>query len=374
VVPDATSLTLDPPPSGITGGENVTFAGMLTAGSGRPVKGEPIEIFADDALIGENVVTDEAGRYNTLLTVPLSMTPGHHDVYAVYAPDAGMSLTGSRSEVYTVDIGPAKPEITLTGMPLVAFRGDTVNLNGTVTLPRGPGIEGLTLTVSAPGMTSRQVVTGHGGTFGLSFTIDMPSGIRPVTIANEPGSLLLSASSEAGSICVLPVDLATGAVIVAIVLLAIGLVLSLTAIARRLPSRALRQGHETLPVPLPAPPQESSGLPSPPSFEDEIARIEACVVSGADPDEIISEIYRSSRRIAGAHGFALPDSATHREFFKGLAMREPSLMVPAATIARHYESAAFGQELPDERAIGSSLDSLREIISRLSGRHAGGGV
>lgn len=291
VLQSGTAMTLDPPPASIPGGENITFSGTLTGNSRRPVNGKGIEIFADDVLIGQNVPLDETGRYNVTLAIPVSLSPGRHDIYAVYAPEAGMSLTGSQSNRYIVDVRPAEPEITVTGMPLIAFQGDRVNL--------------LTCTV-----------------------------------------------------------------IVAVVLLVIGLVLALATRVKRALSRANRSRQKPLPESQEAPVSQPSLI----LFEDEIARIEAIVTKVTDRREVISEIYRASRRIAGTHGFAVHDSATHREFFRSLTVKEPSLITPAGTITRNYESAVYGHVSPDEQDLVNSLNSLREIDGRMSDTKTGGGA
>ena len=83
------------------------------------------------------------------------------------------------------------------------------------------------------------------------------------------------------------------------------------------------------------------------------------------------EIYLAARRIAGAHGFAVAESATHREFYKKLVAQEPRLNVSAGTITRHYEAAVFGHKPLGEKDIVGSLYSLKEINTLVAGGPAG---
>ncbi len=76
--------------------------------------------------------------------------------------------------------------------------------------------------------------------------------------------------------------------------------------------------------------------------------------------------------MAESHGFAVPESATHREFYRMIVAREPRLHMPAGTITRHYETAVFGNRLLSDMDIVSSLYSLKEISALFAGESGGG--
>ena len=231
-------------------------------------------------------------------------------------------------------------------------------------------------------------MTGENGTFQFTYKVDMSAGSQAITVDIDPYSLLRPASAEAGSMYVLPFDLLTGLAIVVIVLLVAGLTIGRItradrALARRLArllSRARRPGETSLPkptlkvTPLPEPPAGRGIRPGPTRFEDEVTRINTIIDGGADYREVIAEIYLAARRITGAHGFAIAESATHREFYRKLIAKEPRLNVSAGTITRHYESAVFGHKPLSEKDIVGSLYSLKEINTLVAGEPAGGGA
>jgi hypothetical protein len=385
VLREGTLLTLEQPPSFVDGGQNIIFAGTIISSSGRPVNGVEIGIYDDSGLIVSGT-TDDRGYFRATKHVSFGDAAGMRRIYAAYRPEAGLSLEGSQSDGYDVTYRPVTPEIAVSGVPQYAFRGDIVTLSGRVTAPDGTGIEGLALTARAPNATLGRLVTGDNGTFRLEYKIDLAAGSQAITVDCDRDNLLGPASADAGSMYVLPFDLLTSLAIVAIVLLVVGLTIGRItradrALGRRLArllSRDRRPGKATLPKPtlkVTPPPEPPAGWgirPEPTRFEDEVTRINTIIAGGADYREVIAEIYLAARRITGARGFVIAESATHREFYRKLVAREPRLNVSAGTITRHYESAVFGHKPLSEKDIVGSLYSLKEINTLMTGEPAGG--
>jgi hypothetical protein len=384
VLQEGTLLTLQPPPSAVDGGKSVAFTGTIVSASGRAVGGADIGIYDESGLIANNT-TDDYGYFRATKRVNFSDAAGVHHVYAAYRPEAGLALEGSQSDGYDVTFLPVTPAISVSGVPLVAFQGDVINLTGRAAAPDGTGIEGIWLTALAPNATLGQALTGENGTFQLAYRVNMSAGSRAITVGNDPGSLLGLASVDAGVMYVLPFDLPGCLAIVVIVLLVAGLTIGRItradrALRRRLARLLAGRPEATLPkptlkvTPVPGPLAEWGIRPGPTRFEDEAVRIEAIIAGSADYREVITEIYLAARRITGTRGFDIPESATHREFYRKLIVQEPGLNVYAGTITRHYEAAVFGDKSLSEKDIVGSLYSLKEINAFAAGEPAGGGT
>ncbi|OPY26720.1 MAG: hypothetical protein A4E28_02346 [Methanocella sp. PtaU1.Bin125] len=361
---ESTSLTLDAPPSALYGGQSATFSGALTGAHGQPVWHEEVAIYADDTLLGYNS-TDEAGRYSIRLSVPYDLSPGYHRVYAKYGPGDGMALIGSSSGQYDVEFRSVRPDIETSGLPLLVFQGDTLNYTLRLTASGQP-VSGRMLTASFSGAAIGNGMTDANGSVNIAYYIGGIAGLKTLSVSSEASGLLEAAAADA-LVPVMPLGLPASLAVVFILLLVAGLAFAvLTRADRR--ARWLIGGKKkplpkpTLKVPPPSGQPEAQAGPSPVSrFEDEVARAEALIAEGSDPVAVISGIYAAARRMARGHGIALPDSATHREFFKTLTAREPSLTTAAGTITKYYEAAVFGRVPVSEREIASSLDSLRTI-------------
>ncbi|HUL62511.1 MAG TPA: DUF4129 domain-containing protein, partial [Methanocella sp.] len=172
------------------------------------------------------------------------------------------------------------------------------------------------------------------------------------------------------TVLIMPFDLPTALALAGIVLL---------AVAGLVAARVIRARRTTRKTPLPKPTLVLAPLPAQPAaappvtrFENEVARIDGIIAGGAGRREVLAEIYRAARRIAGRSGLAVPDSATHREFLQGLAAREPSLAAPAGTITKNYEAATFSRRPPGEQDVADSLSGLKAIDARMSGDDRGG--
>jgi hypothetical protein len=228
------------------------------------------------------------------------------------------------------------------------------------------------------GQTLGQGMTDDKGYFLLRGRVNGSAGLQSITINSTGNGLLAAADISAGALLVSPFDRATSLAIVVIVLAVAGLAVARATNARRRLEKMFRARRKPLPEPAisvtpgPVKPQAPVAPPAPARFEDEFARISAIVAGRADHQEVILEIYQAARRLAASHGFTVPESATHREFYRMIVAREPRLHVPAGTITRHYETAVFGYRLLGDTDIVSSLYSLKEINALFAGESGGG--
>jgi hypothetical protein len=382
VLPEGTTVILAQPPSFAEGGKNIIFAGAIISSSGRPVSDVEIGIYDDSGLIASGT-TDGLGYFNATKHVSFGDAAGMHRIYAAYRPEAGLSLKGSQSDVYNVTYLPVTPGFADSGMPLFTFHGDILNLSGRVTAPDGTGIEGIWLTAGGPNATTGRMMTDEYGEFWFTYNISMPAGPQAIAVDIGSDSLLNPVSVDAWRTYVLPFDRMTGLAIAAIVLLVA--VLAIGRTLRRDPALVRRLARLLSPKATPPKPTLKatplSGLSDgrdirsgSTQFEDEITRINAILAGGADYREVIAEIYLAARRIAGAGGLVIAESATHREFYRKLVATEPRLNVSAGTITKHYEAAVFGHKPLSEKEIVGSLYSLKEINALIAGGPAEDGV
>ncbi len=203
---EATSLTLSLLPPVLRGGEEADSDGVLESDAGKPVAGENVGIYVNDLCVGGNQ-TDAFGRYDVHWSVLCDLSPGTYPVYAAYRPDGDLSLTGSQSSGYTVTFEEASPTIRVSGIPLIAFQGDTLDLLVNVTA-MGTPVNESRLTVNMSGQTLGQGMTDDSGSFSLRGRVNGSAGLQSITINSTGNGLLAAADISAGALLVSPFDLA----------------------------------------------------------------------------------------------------------------------------------------------------------------------
>ncbi|HEY3274475.1 MAG TPA: carboxypeptidase-like regulatory domain-containing protein [Methanocella sp.] len=376
VIRETTSLSLDKAPSVLRGGDNAYFSGTLLSASGRPVEGEEVSIYAGTVRLGGGN-TDARGRYNLSIAIPCNLTAGTYQAYAAYSPPDGMCLSGTQSNPYAIIFTTAPPAITVYGLPLVLFQGDKLDLLVNVTA-NGLPVDGCGLIVNLSAMALGSGRTDYTGNLYLINTIDGSAGLQSVKVCSAASGLLEATTVDTRMVLVMPFDMMTSLAVIGVILVVIGLVLARVTRASRLLARLLPARKTPLPRPTlkVTPLPETSRKQQPPvsRFEDEITRINGIIAGGAGRREIITEIYLAARRITANGGIAIPESATHREFFKSLTAKEPSLVTSAGTITKNYESAVFGRIQLKEQDIVNSLYNLKEINAHMLGEGKGEGA
>ena len=368
VLQDGTRLTMGSPVGSYSGGEAATFQGTLYTNGGSPVSGATIGVYADNALIGRGT-TDGQGYYGFTTAVPYGLSAGSHMVYAAYAPGDAEVLTGSRSEEYSADFLRSMPTITVNGMPLILFSGDTLNISGAVMTHSEP-MGSRTLLVNMSGVTVGEADIDADGGYQFSHNITYGPGIYTLTISSPEDGLLETTELNAGTIFIMPFDAITSTIVAAaaVVLIAIG---ALYASRNSRIWRRKTAEKKQLPGPrvTPMPEYQPENVPAPAvsSFETEIEQINSFIEKGGDRSDVISNIYLAARRLADSHGTHVAGSATHREFFEAMTASQPSLHTPLSLITNNYEIAVFGHEQLSDQDIINSIYRLKEYDASLTG-------
>ncbi len=261
----------------------------------------------------------------------------------------GTALTGSQSSGYTVTFEEASPTIRVSGIPLIAFQGDTLDLLVNVTA-MGTPVNESRLTVNMSGQALGQGMTDDSGSFSLRGRVNGSAGLQSITINSTGNGLLAAADISAGALLVSPFDLATSLAIVVIVLAVAGLAVARATNARRRLEKMFRARRKPLPEPAisvaPGPATLSGPIapPAPARFEDEFARISAIVAGRADHQESSWRFTR--RRGAWRNPAASPSPNRPRTGSSTgvIVAREPRLHTPAGTITRHYRDGRVRQQ------------------------------
>ncbi len=369
IAPGLSLITLDPAEPVYHGGESAVFRGTLVTGTGRPVTGANVSIFAGDVPVGV-CVTDASGQYSLVATIPYDIVPGSHDIYAAFDPGEGRALTGSHSGTYPALFEPAVPQITVRGIPPVAFPGDELSLTGVVMSGNGSPVGGRQVSVRVPGTDAITAVTDAYGNYQIAGKISGSPGVYSLSASVQDGGLLSGDEQVAGTVLVMPFDRAGMAVIAIAVTLLVGPgLLKVAGKGRRGRRRAMPSSRTEAPlthVPEPEVP-EPEKRPAAFSIEGELRKIEPAATGEGDRREAMMSIYRVAWLMLRDRYPSLPQSATHRELCRIISGEQPSLSPSFGTITGYYEDAVFGHLPLTREEIISSLRSLNEIRGQLYG-------
>jgi hypothetical protein len=356
IAPGTSLLTLDPPQPAYFGGERATFNGSLASGTGRPVAGADVGVFAGEVLLGRGR-TDAGGLYSIDTAVPFDMSPGQHEVRASFDPGEGRALAGSSSQVHVARFEPAVPRVTVSGLPSVAFPGDELDLQGTVLTIDGTPLDGRQVSLVISGNTAGAATTDARGGYRLTRRIEGGPGVYRISVGLQGEGLLMGADRHAGTLLIMPMDRAATVAAAIAAVLAAGL--AYLAAMRGKRARAPMPRPAALPGPVKRP--AASGL------EDALGKVGTALSGGGDRREAVMSIYQAARTMLRERDPALPASATHRELYHILSARLPPLATPLSIITNRYERAAFGHLQPTDEDVASSLWGLGEIRELLYG-------
>ncbi|WP_424358788.1 hypothetical protein [Methanocella sp. MCL-LM] len=368
-----TLLTFSALNSRYYGGDIIETYGYLTTDGGLPVRNVSIGIFSDDRHLA-SCYTDEAGYYAASVPIPYNISQGSHDLYAAYSQENG-SLYPSESDRITASFDSSTPEILLNSTPLILFAGDTLDLNGTVTILDQRPVPGQRLNVTRSDIPFGEVITDANGSFVFSQRIgyNESPGLFTVSLVTDDDGLITKTTTSAGTVLIIPAD--KGSIALLFVLVAgvsFILVLVATSIDRKILSfiqRRIKQFTEVEPVVLV---ENKDGViadkfrPSVEVFnlDAEIAWLKESIASN-DYREAVTRIYMASRQIFIARGNRLPSSATHREFHDLFIQKYSLLSKPISLIINKYESIRFARQNVDTKDLAESIDKLQEIYESL---------
>jgi hypothetical protein len=372
---DSTRLTLNPPESSYSGGSTDLLNGTLATGSGRPVSGANIGIYANGSLIGRGN-TDRNGTYGIALTVPYDLPRGNYSLYAAYRPGEGRALAGAEGPVYPAVLEPGAPAISIRGSPALIFPGDRLAVDGLLTVDGVP-LSDRAVNLTMSGEVLATAVTDAYGRFRLSSEAALSPGVYTLSVRSAEDRLIAASEQATWPFVAMPFDLRASLIIGALILTGILAVAKIRGVDRIIFRRKPREealapdlvsssgmGEAALREEAALP--EESLLPSM-SFEEEIASIDRFIASGGKARDSITNIYMAVRNVALRHGLRIDRSDTHRDLARKMSDRDPSLDASLNTILFYYENAVFGHYLPGRQDIINSLYCLQEIQAAMAG-------
>ncbi|CAJ36750.1 DUF4129 domain-containing protein [Methanocella arvoryzae] len=370
IIPVGTSLSLSSSGTQFTGGDAATFSGILRADNGRPVSDADVAVYAGDRRLG-TARTGNDGGYRLTVAIPYDLQPGDTRVMAEYASSGG-ALAGVKSNVVDVTFVQSPPVISVSSPASIVFAGDVVEVNGSVKLADGRPVSGQPLLVSLADRGIGSPITGLNGSFSFSRGItgnDSP-GMQPLIVSTTGDGLISKSTVQAGQVLIVPYDKAS---LLALALLSLAIVLlviaRLTGFDRRimggLRNLLARRTEEAAPISPQVPPAEAVPEVAPFVIEDEIASLSKAAASG-DMARAVTGIYMLSRHIANLRGIAVPDSATHLEFYGIVIGRQPALQASLKPIIDLYEAEAFGRRVISGRDAEAAMACLRDFHLKLA--------
>ena len=320
-------------PGFITPGSVASVSGSLTAGNGVPAADAVISLHADDAFLG-NYTTGDDGSYSGMLPVPNNMSPGMHTLYAVFDPGMGRALAPANSTPLSVIFQAGEPRLSMSGVPMVAFRNDTICLNGTLRADSGMPIAGKELEVSIFGGPRMAAITDEGGNFSLSYVVtgEESAGTSSIQVIDPNSSKVL----YSGSVLLLPYDMPLIAGAIALIIIAVAGVFGYTRYVAYRPKP--QKAAEAPPAPAEA---SAPAMPEKPSLniEDEAARIRGLMYS--DRRQAMTQAYILLKEVLNSHGIKPDDSMTHNELYRYAAEKLPSASAQLKGVVSLYEKAIY---------------------------------
>lgn len=95
-----------------------------------------------DGIATENFTTNENGVFNGSFNIPYDISPGNYGLYAAFNPLPGSSLGASSAGPVFINLTDSGSKIVVEGMPPLLFRGESLNVTGTLTTGNGMPIAG----------------------------------------------------------------------------------------------------------------------------------------------------------------------------------------------------------------------------------------
>ena len=356
-----TMLTLTPVANTYALGDMASIGGMLSTAGGIPVPGVNVSINIDGIYAG-NGTTNKNGDYNASIHVPYILTPGSHDLYAAIVSSPNGSLGASSAGPVSINLTDSGKKIVVKGMSPLLFKGEPVNVTGTLTTGNGMPIPEKSLNFSLNGLVNTVIETGERGDFNVQniSTDNATPGLYTLMVSDGNSTAVL----YSGSALLSPFGrMATYGVIILLILLVLIIAVLVYPRVRRKPEKMVKPTVNIL--------KAEKELPQAPmvpvfNFEDEVASTKSHVASG-DLKTALTNIYLASRKIASIQGVDVKDSMTHVEFYSRATYEIPSLSMPLRRIVNGYEKAIYANEeitVPEINCILVDLGEISKIIGQ----------
>lgn len=341
-------------PGFITLGSTANVSGSLIAWNGEPVADAVVSLYADEAFLS-NCTTGDDGDFNRLLPIPYNMSQGTHMLYAAFDPGPGRALAATNSTPVLVIFQAGAPRLSMNGVPMVAFRNDTICLNGTLLTDNGMPIAGKALEVSIFDGPRMMVVTGASGNFSLAYNVtgEETAGLSSILVIDPDSSKAL----YSGSVLLLPYDMPIVAGTIALLLvIAVAAIFGYIRYVAPKPQKAVEATVQATPAEAPAPIMPEKPLIS---IEDESARIHSLGYS--DYREAMTQAYILMKKVLEGHGIRPDDSMTHNELYRYAVESLPSASAQLKGFVSLYEKAIYANMPLTSIEIDTAIKYIKEI-------------
>lgn len=344
-------LSLDAPGYIMIGG-TCRISGSLMASKGVPVADAVVSLYADEDFLS-NYTTSDDGSFSGMLPVPCDVSPGTHTLYAAFNPGQGRAIAATNSTPLSTIFHAGEPRLSMDGVPMLAFRGDAIRLNGTLLTDDGMPIAGKALAVSIFDGPCLAVVTGSNGGFNLSCNVtgEEAAGLSSVQVMDPDSSKVLYAAS----VLMLPYDAPIVAgVMIILPLIAVAAIFGYMRYVAPKPQKAAETPPAPVEVSVPTMPAKSSI-----SIEDEVARIHS--LSYSDQRRAMTQAYVLLLEVLSSHGIKLDGSTTHNELYRYAVERLPSASEQLKGVVSLYEKAIYANVPLTGIEIDATIQYIKEI-------------
>jgi hypothetical protein len=310
----------------------------------------------------------------------------------------------------------AAKSVIVNGLPSILFLGDSMDINGTLATRTGAPLTGQSLNVSVAGIATMPVVTDGQGNFNVSYMVSgiEPIGSQPIIVTQSGHDGMPPTTLYTGQVMVIPYNklIAIGGpiILIAILIIAVPVLLrsrrrssppekeiietvedakkQIAGPAIKKPTVAITPMAKPARAPAPAPfkaepvrapaveekphtPKQAEKKPlSQISIDGEISSISSTIKKG-DLKQALTYTYVASRKIAITHGFSVPDSMTHKEFYDSIEKAYPGIAQPLQFIIKPYEAVTFAKQDVSSSDLNSAINGLKEFYMGLEDKEEG---
>jgi hypothetical protein len=306
--------------------------------------------------------------------------------------------------------------VTVNGLPFILFLGDQLDVNGTFTTGTGAPLSDRRLDVAIAGANTTPAVTDILGNFNVSYIVSGTEslGSQTITIMQPGENGMPPATLYTGQVTVIPYNkfVAIGGplILIAILIIAVPMLMRTRRESRSTEKEIIEAVEDlkkanvepsikkptvaikpmTRPIKAAAPEPFKADVVRAPAMEEklttpktqkkkplaaisidgEISSISSTIKKG-DLKQALAYTYVASRKIALTHGFEVPDSMTHQEFYTSIEKAYPALAQPLQFIIKPYEAVTYARQDVSSPDLNSAINGLKEFYMGLEDKEEG---